>query len=70
MTPEAWDPIEIEREWSDALALLGELVPTVDEVAESFQSEVFVANVTGDDDRLEALAADAIDAAHQGRETL
>ena len=67
---ERWDPAEIERSWRDALAILGEYVPSVDEVAETFQSEVFVANVTGDDDRLEALAADAIDAAHQGRETL
>ncbi len=69
MSVERWDPTDIERGWRDALSLLGEYVPSVDEVAESFQSEVFVANVTNDDDRLEALAADAIDAAHQGRES-
>ncbi len=31
-----WDPDEIERDWLDALALVGELLPTTDEVAEMF----------------------------------
>ncbi len=67
MTPE-WDPDEIERDWLDALALVGELLPTTDEVAERFHSEAFAATVTGADRRLLRLAEEAKDAATQGRE--
>ncbi len=68
MTPEAWNPIEIESAWLDALAILGEYVPGVDEVAESFHSDRFEASITGDDARLIRLAEEARDVALQGRE--
>ncbi len=65
---DVWDPDEVERDWLDALALVGELLPTADEVAERFSSEAFAASVTGSDGRLLRLAEEAKDAAAQGRE--
>ena len=60
MTPEEWDGAIAERLLRDAEAVAGELMQSLDEVADGFDSESFEASVTGDDHRLLRLAEDAV----------
>ena len=68
MTPEEWDGEIAEQLLRDAEAVAGELMQTLDEVADGFDSESFEASVTGDDRRLLRLAEDARMSASAGRE--
>ena len=68
MTPEEWDGEIAEQLLRDAEAVAGELMQSLDEVADTFDSESFEASVTGDGARLLRLAEDARTSASAGRD--
>lgn len=64
---EPWNPGEVLREYQDALAVVGELMPTTDEVIERFSAATFVAGLEGDLDRRERLVEEVKASAETGR---